>query len=85
MWRALPLLLILPACDALFAPPVEDAPTRPRRDDDECERDRDCDGGERCDDGECVAIGEGEGEGEGEGNRRRRHHPPVATRAAPRS
>jgi hypothetical protein len=56
-------------CELLFAPVDDDPPTRPRRTtSDECDRNSDCGGGERCDDGECVDIGEGEGEGgEGEG------------------
>ncbi len=66
----LPALLvsITSACELLLPAPAEEPPPRGRRGgDDECSRNSDCAGGERCDDGECVDIEAGEGEGEGEG------------------
>jgi hypothetical protein len=71
---ALVLVLAATGCDftSLFAPAAaEDDGTRRRSA--RCDADDDCSGGERCDEGDCVAIDEGEGEGEvpaeGEGER----------------
>jgi hypothetical protein len=71
-------LAAVAGCDLLFGPPpvVDDDTGRPGRDDDDCDDDGDCNGGEFCDDGTCRDFAtEGEGE-EGEGEEGEGEPPP---------